>query len=220
MDKNDANRVVDFIYRKLYAHYGELKWWPAQSPYEVMVGAVLTQNTAWSNVEKAIGNLGDRLSPEYIEKLDLQDLCTQIRPAGFFNQKAVYLKELTAWYKQYDYSVGIVQQKDQDDLRRELRSLKGIGNETADAILLYAFQFPSFVVDAYTKRLLERFPLHVKLDYFSVQSFFEANIPKSVDQYNQFHALIVIHAKEHCKAKPKCEGCPLEKECRFPVDAL
>ncbi len=199
------------IYDLLYARYGDLNWWPASSHYEVMVGAILTQNTAWSNVEKAIANFEDKLSPEYVEGLSLEKLSETIRPAGFFNQKSVYLKTLTEWYKGYNYSVEAVKSSKLDKLRKELLSLKGIGPETADSILLYAFEFPTFVVDAYTKRLLSRIPIDLPLEYDAIKSFFESNLPKDVKLYNNFHALIVINAKEYCKSKPRCDGCPLDK---------
>jgi len=138
------------IYEKLNAHYGDLKWWPAKTPYEVIVGAVLTQNTSWSNVEKAIANFGENLSPQFVRDADSTELIEIIRPAGFFNQKAVYLKAVTDWFAKYDFDVATVRRKPLEKLRPELLSVKGIGKETADSILLYAFGFPTFVVDAYT----------------------------------------------------------------------
>ena len=201
------------IYTALLDHYGNLNWWPASSPYEVMVGAILTQNTAWSNVEMALSNFNGNLSPELIENITTDELIKIIRPAGFFNQKAIYLKELTTWYKRYGYSVGQVQKHELTALRLELLLLKGIGPETADSILLYAFEFPTFVVDAYTKRLITRLCIEVKQDHNSIKALFENNLPKDVTLYNNFHALIVINAKEYCKAKPKCEGCPLMEMC-------
>ena len=202
------------IYETLFAHYGELHWWPAKTPYEVMVGAVLTQNTAWSNVEKAIANFGENLSPEFVADAAVSKLTDIIRPAGFFNQKAIYLKTVTAWYAQYDYDVSTVQQEPLAKLRAELLSAKGIGQETADSILLYAFGFPTFVVDGYTVRLCERYPLEAGRGYASIKAYFENGIPKRAEMYNNFHALIVTNAKEHCKKRPKCEGCPLSNRCK------
>jgi endonuclease-3 related protein len=201
------------IYETLLAHYGELHWWPARTPYEIMVGAVLTQNTAWSNVEKAIAGFGDYLSPEAVASAGFTELTEIIRPAGFFNQKAVYLKAVTAWYAGYNYDVSTVQEEPLAKLRAELLSTKGVGQETADSILLYAFDFPTFVVDAYTIRLCGRFPIEAGKGYAAVRAYFEENIPKSAEVYNRFHAQIVINAKDHCRKKPSCDGCPLSETC-------
>ena len=202
------------IYEKLFAHYGDLNWWPAKNPYEVIVGAILTQNTNWRNVEKAIANFGENLSPEFILETDCEKLSEIIKPAGFFNQKAKYLKSVTKWYENYDFDVEKVKENDLYKLRRELLSINGIGQETADSILLYAFDFPTFVVDAYTKRLLLR--LKIELDnynYDSIKKYFENNLPKNIEIYNNFHALIVINGKNHCKKIPVCNNCPLENIC-------
>jgi endonuclease-3 related protein len=201
------------IYETLLAHYGELHWWPAKTPYEVMVGAVLTQNTAWGNVEKAIVNFGENLSPETVANADISELVEIIRPSGFFNQKAGYLKAVTAWYAGYGYDVPTVRKEPLEKLRAELLSTKGVGQETADSILLYAFGFPTFVVDAYTVRLCGRYPIEAGKGYAAVKAYFEGNLPKSAEVYNNFHALIVINAKEHCKKKPFCDCCPLGETC-------
>ena len=205
------------IYQMLLAHYGDLRWWPAETPYEVMVGAVLTQNTAWGNVEKAIGNFGGKLSPQVILNAAHDDLTDIIRPAGFFNQKAVYLKEVTQWFAGYHFDVPRVQQKSLEKIRSELLSVKGIGKETADSILLYAFGFPTFVVDAYTIRFCERYPIDAGKGYDAIKLYFEKNLPKNAEVYNNYHALIVINGKEHCRKKPICDGCPLEGRCRRGV---
>ncbi len=208
------------IYTKLFARYGELHWWPARTPYEVVVGAVLTQNTAWGNVEKAITNFGGELNPEFVTGIDIQRLAGIIRPAGFFNQKALYLKAVTAWYSHYGCDVPTVQKQPPDKLRAELLSTKGVGRETADSIFLYAFGFPTFVVDAYTHRLCSCYPIEAGKgrpagkNYEAVKAYFENRLPKSAEVYNNFHALIVINAKEHCRKKPACDGCPLSGECR------
>jgi endonuclease-3 related protein len=206
------------IYETLLAHHGELHWWPAKTPYEVMVGAVLTQNTAWKNVEKAIANFGENLSPEAVAGADLAELAKIIRPAGFFNQKAVYLKAVTAWYAGYGYDVPAVQREPLDKLRAELLAVKGIGEESADSILLYAFGFLTFVVDAYTVRLCERYPIEAGKGYAAVKAYFEGNLPKSVEVYNGFHAQIVINGKIHCKKRPNCAGCPLADKCKKTLD--
>lgn len=204
------DRTISSIYETLLARYGDLHWWPAKTPYEVIVGAVLTQNTAWSNVEKAIANFGDNLSPEFIANNDIAKLAEIIQPAGFFNQKANYLKTVTAWYATYNYDVAMVQKEPLEKLRSELLAVKGVGQETADSILLYAFEFPTFVIDAYTVRLCERYPIKAGKSYAEIKKHFEDNLPKSIEVYNNFHALIVINAKNHCrKKKPICETCPL-----------
>jgi endonuclease-3 related protein len=203
------------IYERLLAHYGDLHWWPARTPYEVMVGAVLTQNTAWGNVEKAIANFGENLLPERVVDASLAQLKNIIRPAGFFNQKAHYLKAVTSWYAGYGYDAGTVRKEPLAKLRNELLATKGVGPETADAILLYAFDFPTFVVDAYTVRLCERYPIETGKGYAAVKAYFERNLPQSAKIYNAFHAQIVINAKEHCWKKPSCENCPLGATCNF-----
>lgn len=202
------------IYETLLAHYGELHWWPAETPYEVMVGAVLTQNTAWSNVEKAIANFGDDLSPETVLNTNLADLTEIIRPAGFFNQKAAYLKAVTEWFGKYGFDVPTVQREALAKVRAELLSTKGVGRETSDSILLYAFGFPTFVVDDYTVRLCGRYPIEVGKGYGAVKAYFEGSLERSAEVYNKFHALIVINAKEHCRKKPLCVTCPLSETCR------
>ena len=211
--QNNSDNVIVCLYDTLLAHYGNLHWWPAKTPYEVMVGAVLTQNTAWSNVEKAIANFGGDLTPEFLTDIDSAALVEIIRPAGFFNQKAAYLKAMTAWYAQYGFDVETAKREPLAKLRAELLSVKGIGQETADSILLYAFGFPTFVVDAYTNRLCERYPIKAGDNYADVKAYFEENIPQSAEIFNSFHALIVINAKEHCRKKPLCEGCPLRYSC-------
>jgi endonuclease-3 related protein len=164
-----------------------------------MVGAVLTQNTVWSNVEKAIANFGDNLAPKTLAGMDTEKLTEIIRPAGFFNQKAGYLKSVTAWLAKYGYDIPTVQQQPLDKLRAELLATKGVGQETADSILLYAFGFPTFVVDAYTRRLCDRYPIEADAGYFATKAYFENRLPKSAEVYNNYHALIVVNAKEHCR---------------------
>jgi len=200
---------IALIYDTLLARYGDLDWWPAKTPYEVIVGAVLTQNTAWSNVEKALANFGESFSPETVANIDMAKLAGIIRPAGFFNQKSVYLKAVTEWYNSYGFDVATVQNEPLKKLRAELLAVKGVGKETADSILLYAFGFPTFVVDAYTVRLCERFPINAGKGYDSVKACFEANLPRDERIYNNLHAMIVINGKDYCRKKPVCGGCPL-----------
>ena len=214
----DARPIT--IYEKFLSHYGDLHWWPAKTPYEVIVGAVLTQNTAWSNVEKAIANFGGNLSPEGIQNASLEELAETIRPSGFFNQKALYLKAVTEWFGKYGFDVSAVRRKPLEEIREDLLKVKGVGRETADSILLYAFGFPTFVVDAYTVRLCERYPIVAGKSYEEIKTFFEDNIPIDAAIYNNFHAEIVINAKEHCRKKPVCAGCPLEYTCEKAVQTF
>jgi len=202
------------LYETLKAHYGDLRWWPARTPYEVMVGAVLTQNTAWHNVEQAIINLGDMLSPTAILKTDVVTLADKIKPSGFFQQKANYIKALTSWFSVYGFDINAVRSKPLAEVRAELLSVRGVGQETADAILLYAFGFPSFVIDAYTMRLCCRYPIYAGKKYEAVKVFFENRLPQSVDIYNHFHALIVTNGKEHCQKEPLCGECPICSQCK------
>lgn len=202
------------IYDMLYAAYGPQNWWPARTPYEMMVGAILTQNTAWSNVEKALLQMGENLHPEYVRTVEPEMLAAQIRSSGYHNQKALRLKALTEWYGQYGYEMDRVRAIDGHELRRQLLAIKGIGGETADSILTYALDKPFFVVDAYTRRILNRYGFELPKTYEALRETIETNIPKSLALYSEFHALIVRHAKKHCKVKPVCEGCPLAGECR------
>jgi len=202
------------IYEKLNAHYGDLQWWPAKTPYEMVVGAVLVQNTAWSNVEKAIANFEDNLTPQFVLDADITELVGIIRAAGFFNQKAAYLKAVTAWFGKYNFDVNTVQREALEKLRPELLLVKGIGKETADSILLYGFGFPTFVIDAYTMRICERYAVDAGKGYDAFKAHFEANLPRDVKLYNNYHAVIVNVCKDFCrKNKPLCNKCPLWGMC-------
>jgi len=208
------SNAVSAIYEKLHTHYGNLHWWPAQTPYEIMVGAVLTQNTAWRNVEKVIANFEGRLTPQFVQALDTDTLIDIIRPAGFFNQKAAYLKALTAWFARYGYDIPTVRCKPLAQLRPELLAIKGIGKETADCILLYALGLPTFVVDAYTVRLCTRYTLDAGTGYDAVKAFFEAALPRDEALFNNYHAAIVYLCKDFCrKRNPLCASCPLGASC-------
>jgi len=209
------------LFSILLKAYGEQGWWPADTPFEVCVGAVLTQNTAWRNVERAIENLKREglLSPEAIAEIDIGRLKELIKPSGFYNQKAERLKLLSEFIVRKG-GIENLKREGRKRLRRELLSIKGIGRETADSILLYALEKPSFVVDTYTRRLLFRLGITEREDesYEEVKALFEREIPperKNVKLYNEFHALIVKHAKVHCRKKPRCGGCPLRSFCRF-----
>ncbi len=206
------NPVIQQSYDALFARWGEQRWWPGRTRLEMMLGAILTQNTAWTNVEKAIARLrgNNALNLRALEKASHEQIAEWIRPAGYFNQKTGYIKGMIGKIK----SFGTLNQLfalDTPTLRKELLSWKGIGPETADSILLYAAKRPVFVVDAYTKRFLSRHGwCDKKASYDSVAKLFTDNLPKDVQLYNEYHALVVRLCKEHCNTKPKCEGCPLE----------
>lgn len=203
------------MYKNLFARWGEQHWWPAETRLEMMLGAVLTQNTAWSNVEKAISNLRKNraLSFQALEKTPQEQIAEWIRPAGYFNQKAGYIQEmLTQIRKKFDGSLNRLFALDTPELRRELLSWKGIGPETADSILLYAGKRPVFVVDAYTRRVCLRHGwIDEKATYDEIARMFTDHLPADVQLFNEYHALIVRLCKEHCTARrQQCGGCPLE----------
>ena len=205
------------VYRKLRNHYGSRDWWPAETPFEVIIGAILTQNTNWNNVEKAIANLRqvDALTLDAIRQLNRETLEQLIRPSGFFRQKAERLQLFCHHIKEHhNNSLDHLFAQPLDRVRNELLKLKGIGPETADSILLYAGQFPSFVVDSYTNRLFQRLGLLTgKEKYATVRTLFMENLPREISLYNEYHALIVLHCKEFCRKTPRCQGCPCTDIC-------
>jgi endonuclease-3 related protein len=203
------------VYRRLFAAHGAQHWWPGDGPFEVMVGAVLTQNTAWSNVERAIRALREAgcLEPRRILELTHQHLAQLIRPAGYFNVKARRLKSFCAWYLEQGGRESLVR-LDTSTLRRGLLSVDGVGAETADDMLLYAFERPVFVVDAYTRRLFERLgDLEGGEGYEAIRRLFESGLGPDAGLYNEYHALIVRHAKVTCRKRPLCGECPLTGLC-------
>lgn len=206
------------LYRVLYDTYGPQHWWPAETPWEVIVGAILTQSTNWQNVERAIENLKQHsaLAPERLYKLSEEKLAELIRPAGYFRQKAKKLKAFLAHlYAQHDGDLREMLSQPTNKLRTELLSIWGIGPETADSILLYAAQKPTFVVDAYTKRIFSRLGLiSSQISYDELQRFFVMRLPRSVKLFNEYHALIVRHGKEICRPKPRCGQCVLAHTCQ------
>lgn len=191
-------------------------WWPADSPFEVMVGAILTQNTSWSNVEKALAFLKQQISltPEALIGLSITNLETCLKTAGYFRIKTQRLQNYCRWYVAHGGYQGL-DKLPTHALREQLLQVHGIGPETADDILLYAFHRPVFVIDAYTRRLLQRLDLiQGQEKYEECRLLFEMQLPKSVDLYKQYHALIVIHAKQRCrKTKPICHACQLQPIC-------
>jgi endonuclease-3 related protein len=201
------------IFDLLLDRYGHLQWWPAETPFEVCVGAILTQNTNWGNVEKAIANLKREglLSAKALRDLPVDRLAEVIRPAGFFNVKSERLKGFTSWlFERYEGSLERLFAGDWHKLRQELLMVKGIGPETCDSILLYAGAKPSFVVDSYTRRLLTRLGfISGRESYEDIRALFMENLPQDVELFNEYHALIVHHAKEHCRKTPRCAGCAI-----------
>ncbi len=215
------------LQRRLLAAYGPQGWWPAREPFEVMVGAVLTQNTAWSNVERAIARLrrAQALDPRRLAEAPLRQVAAWIRPAGYFNVKARRLQAYCRWYLEQGELAGL-RRLPTGELRRRLLTVHGIGPETADDILLYALGRPVFVVDAYTRRLFRRLglapglPEAGRVGYEALRAWVEGAARRSPSArrdltgfFNELHALIVRHAKEHCRARPRCPGCPLLARC-------
>lgn len=200
-------------YRLLSAAYGPQHWWPADTPFEMMAGAILTQNTSWSNVERALANFPGGVSPALVDLLTLEQLCVLVRPSGFYRQKAERLKRLAAWFKRYGCEAGRLRERPPEALRGELLALSGVGRETADSILLYAAGLPVFVVDAYTRRILSRLGCALPPDYEGLRAVLESSLPRDPALFNEYHALLVRHAKTHCKKSPQCGGCPLLGLC-------
>jgi endonuclease-3 related protein len=213
--------IIPSIYNKLYRRYGPQKWWPTtlegdlhpsyhgkkineKQRFEIIVGAILTQNTSWKNVERAIIELNraEVLDINKIRKISHKKLAQLIKSTGYYNQKAERLKIAAEFFS-----------KNKDPLREQLLEVKGIGPETADSILLYAFEKQYFVIDAYTKRIMSRIGFKFS-DYDELQNIFVKNLPKKTRLYNEYHALLVELAKNHCRAKPECKGCPLHQICK------
>lgn len=209
------------MYRLLLRHFGPQDWWPGETALEVMVGAVLTQNTNWSNVEKAISNLKKNhlMSLMALSTLSLPELAESIRPAGYFNVKAGRLKNLVRFvFERYDGSLPRLLNEETRALRENLLGVKGIGPETADSILLYAAKRPVFVVDAYTYRILNRHAMaDDQVEYHELQAYFLDHLPPNASLFNEFHALLVRTGKMYCRKKPLCGSCPLGEWRKVPV---
>ena len=202
------------VYEQLLTAFGPQHWWPGESPFEVLVGAVLVQNTSWRNVERAIANLrdADLMKPRALYALAESELAELIRPAGYFQVKARRLRNLLRLVvDEYDGSLEAMFQTDLATLREELLAVSGIGPETADAILLYAAGKLTFVVDTYTHRILARHGwIGYEADYHEIKDSFESGLPQDVKLYNEYHALLVRVGKDYCrKSNPKCDDCPL-----------
>lgn len=212
MNKRISKKLM-LIYNKLYQQFGPQHWWPGDTKAEIIVGAILTQNTNWGNVEKALANLkkAKLLNFSALQKTSEKTIAKLIQPSGFFNVKAKRLKNFVRFfYEEYNGSWKNIQAEPLDVLRYKILSVNGVGPETADSILLYALDCPVFVVDAYTKRIFSRRGIVGKDDdYDTVQRLFMENLPHDVKLFNEYHALIVRLAKKNCKTKAQCEECPL-----------
>jgi len=212
------------IYDKLLNHFGKQGWWPTtsnQNPkFEIIVGAILTQQTSWKNVEKSIKNLKDNdlLEPKKLYNLPMNKLQILVKPSGFFKVKSKRLRSFLEFLvENYDDNLDKMFELSLNDLREILLSVHGVGPETCDSIILYAGDKPVFVIDAYTLRLCERYPIIKSKKYEEVRGFFEKNLPKDVNLFKEFHALIVELGKNYCKTKPLCEKCPLNEGCKHEI---
>ena len=233
MDDQELKRTLTDIYRRLFTRYGPQHWWPARELFEVIVGAILTQSAAWTNVEKAIENLrkAGKLSPGALRQLPQTKLAGLIYSCGYYNIKARKLKAFAQWLgERYDDNLDRLFAPDTGDLRRKLLDIYGIGEETADSILLYAGNKPIFVIDAYTRRIIDRMGISPRGNsYAAYQALFMANLPADAVLFNEYHALLVRLAKEVCRRQPRCTQCCLNPEAtsgseradgRFPCAAL
>lgn len=206
------------VYKKLRRRFGFLNWWPGDTPFEIFIGAILTQQTSWKNVEKAITNIkkANCMSLDCIAETDLRKLEQLVKPAGYYHQKAARLKSITSSiYKEYG-SLDKLFELSKDELRNKLLSYKGIGKETADSIILYAAGKPIFVIDAYTKRIMHRVegtPLSISYD--ELQEYFENSVKNDLMLYKDMHAQFVELGKQFCKKEPLCNECPLKYICRY-----
>ena len=214
-----SGRIIHQIYQRLFDQLGPQHWWPGETQFEIIVGAILTQNTNWKNVEKAIINLKKAkvLSAQALDRLTEKQIAALIRPSGYFNIKAKRLKNfLSLLFSDFGGSLKKMERMETAQLRKALLSVNGIGPETADSILLYAFHKPVFVIDAYTKRILTRHGLvDEKADYPAMQSSFEKHIRSDARLFNEYHALIVHIGKHFCKPKAQCDSCPLNRKAYY-----
>jgi endonuclease-3 related protein len=217
MKNPDAKKIFNI----LHEHFGESKWWPAETPFEVMIGAILTQQTNWENVEKSIENLkkASLMEIDSLAKADLNEIEDCIRRSGFFRQKAKRIKGLAEHiHNYYDGKLEKLFKKEIEDLRNELLSLEGVGFETADSILLYADSKPKFVIDSYTFRIFKRLGIDFKDKYKIAQEYFESRLPRDVKLYREYHAHMVDLGKGFCKPRPICEKCPLNPVCKYHLN--
>ncbi|OPY89706.1 MAG: Ultraviolet N-glycosylase/AP lyase [Syntrophus sp. PtaU1.Bin208] len=206
--------AISVIYDKLNSHFGDLHWWPAETAFEVIVGAILTQNTAWQNVERALDNLkaASLLEPQSLYEADSSLVEDLIRPAGYFRIKTSRVKNFLSFlHSHYGLDLERMFSEDLWQLRGKMLAVKGIGKETADSILLYAGSQPIFVIDAYTKRIFSRHGMIASdISYDALQAYIMRSLPPDVPLYNQYHALIVNAGKRYCRTVPRCDECPLK----------
>lgn len=207
------SKMLMDIYNRLIDRFGEQNWWPAESRFEMMVGAILTQNVNWNNVEIAIVNMKDEniLNPTSITDSSLEKIQETIKPTGFYKQKSKRLKRLA---KAVMESGGVERLLHRGDLRKYLLNIKGIGPETADSIILYGADEARFIIDAYTMRVLKRV-MKYEGTYKELQHFLESNLKKDEELYKEYHALIVELGKNYCKKEPLCSSCPLIEMCQY-----
>jgi endonuclease-3 related protein len=221
MDDQSLGQALIDIYRRLLDRFGPQHWWPAEEPFEVIVGAILTQSAAWGNVEKAMANLkrAEALPPKKLRQLSLPKLAKMVHPCGYYNAKALKLKSFAFWLgNHYNDDLDSLFAVNTDDLRQQLLSVHGIGQETADSILLYAAGKPVFVIDAYTRRILSRIGLVPEKDsYGGYQAFFMEHLPPDAAIFNEYHALLVRLGKDFCRRRPLCPQCCLSDICQLAV---
>jgi len=217
MDAHTLKYTLETVYRRLLAAFGPQHWWPAEEPFEVIIGAILTQSAAWVNVEKAIANLrkAEALSPAALRHLSPNELARLIRPSGYFNAKSRKLKALAVWLgEHYHDNLEKLFAVETGQLRRQLLAVHGIGPETADSIILYAAGKPVFVIDAYTRRIISRLgPAPSRDSYTAYQALFMENLPPDAAMYNEYHALLVCLGKQACRTRPLCGHCCLSDLC-------
>ena len=217
--QSKPHNLIDIVYRRLLVEYGPQNWWPAETWFEIVVGAILTQGTSWRNVEKAINKMksAGAMNPKAIREMDSNMLSELIYSSGFYRIKAGRLKAVTKYLGQrFGDDIEIMRAVDSDKLRRELLEIKGIGQETADDILLYAVGLPFFVVDSYTKRIFSRLGIaSEKGSYRLYQSIFMSTLGNDVSWMKEYHALIVQHASKVCRTIPSCAKCCIKSKCEF-----
>jgi len=220
-NKRATAKRLQEIHQRLKDAYGPQHWWPAESPFEVMVGAILTQSAAWQNVEKAIVNLkaAKALSPQELRRLSLPELANLIHPCGYYNAKAAKLKALVQWLGECcGDNLNQLFASSTDQLRQQLLAVYGIGPETADSIILYAANQPIFVIDTYTRRIISRLGLLPDSNsYTAYQALFMENLPADVGLFNEYHALLVCLGKNVCRKRPLCQQCCLQNICHFSL---
>lgn len=211
----EANVNLLLIYDVLLSKYNNQRWWPGETPFEVIIGAILTQSVSWINVEKAIKNLKEEgiLEPDWLHKKEASEIAPLIISSLYYNQKAMKIKNfINFFFDEYDGSIQKMSDEDTIILRQKLLNIKGLGEETVDSILLYACDKPIFVVDAYTKRIFSRFGFFKEnTSYRDIQLFFMGNLPRNIKLYNDYHAQIVHLGKNICKTLPKCNLCPIRE---------